>query len=205
MNIMQMRRGMSSASLPYNAEIEYLQGDFNSYIDLGIKFTGDTYISGAFFIPTVSGDTATSVFGARKSNAVNAFYFMYAYVGGSYRINPAYGTQNNTSVGNPPFNIKTEFVFNKNIFSFNGYTVTFSHSSFTTDVDITLFAINRLDIGVWHESSVRIYNIFIDNGNKLLNLIPVRVGQVGYMYDKVSGQLFGNAGTGDFVLGPDIQ
>ena len=35
--------------------------------------------------------------------------------------------------------------------------------------------------------------------------IPVRVGTVGYMYDRVSGQLFGNQGTGDFVLGPDVQ
>ena len=35
------------------------------------------------------------------------------------------------------------------------------------------------------------------------DFIPVRVGQVGYMYDKVSGQLFGNAGTGDFIVGPD--
>ena len=34
--------------------------------------------------------------------------------------------------------------------------------------------------------------------------IPVRVGLVGYMYDKVSGELFGNEGTGKFILGPDI-
>lgn len=26
---------------------------------------------------------------------------------------------------------------------------------------------------------------------------------VGYMYDRVSGELFGNAGTGAFVIGPD--
>jgi hypothetical protein len=35
------------------------------------------------------------------------------------------------------------------------------------------------------------------------DFIPVRVGNVGYMYDKVSGQLFGNSGTGNFILGPD--
>ena len=37
------------------------------------------------------------------------------------------------------------------------------------------------------------------------DLIPVRVGNTGYMYDKVSGQLFGNQGTGNFVLGPDKE
>ena len=37
----------------------------------------------------------------------------------------------------------------------------------------------------------------------VLDMIPVRVGNVGYMYDKVSRKLFGNAGTGYFILGPD--
>lgn len=36
------------------------------------------------------------------------------------------------------------------------------------------------------------------------DFIPVRVGTTGYMYDKVSGQLFGNAGTGSFILGADV-
>ena len=39
----------------------------------------------------------------------------------------------------------------------------------------------------------------------VMDCIPVRVGQTGYMYDKVSGNLFGNRGTGDFILGPDIN
>jgi hypothetical protein len=42
-----------------------------------------------------------------------------------------------------------------------------------------------------------------DGESLLIHLIPVRVGQVGYMYDKISGQLFGNVGTGSFFLGLD--
>lgn len=38
----------------------------------------------------------------------------------------------------------------------------------------------------------------------ILDLIPVRKGTVGYLYDRVSGKLFGNAGTGSFAIGPDI-
>ena len=45
--------------------------------------------------------------------------------------------------------------------------------------------------------------LFNNADNKIRDLIPVRVGNVGYMYDKVSRQLFGNSGTGDFILGPD--
>ena len=51
----------------------------------------------------------------------------------------------------------------------------------------------------------RIYSAQItDNTILARDLIPVRVGQVGYMYDRVSKKLFGNAGTGAFVLGPDV-
>lgn len=43
------------------------------------------------------------------------------------------------------------------------------------------------------------------NGVVTLDLIPVRVGTVGYMYDRVSGTLHGNDGGGAFIVGPDIQ
>jgi hypothetical protein len=49
-------------------------------------------------------------------------------------------------------------------------------------------------------SKVRIYRFYIEGK---IDLVPVRIGNVGYMYDKVSGKLFGNAGTGNFILGPD--
>jgi hypothetical protein len=54
-------------------------------------------------------------------------------------------------------------------------------------------------------SATRIWSfVATRNGAKVLDFIPVRVGQTGYLYDRVSGKLFGNAGTGDFVLGPDV-
>lgn len=53
-------------------------------------------------------------------------------------------------------------------------------------------------------ASIRMWKFSIIHGSNLVrDYIPVRVGQVGYMYDKVSGQLFGNAGTGNFTLGSD--
>ena len=52
----------------------------------------------------------------------------------------------------------------------------------------------------------RIYwlKLYDSNGVLSRDFVPIRFGSVGYMYDKVSGQLFGNAGTGDFILGNDI-
>ena len=42
------------------------------------------------------------------------------------------------------------------------------------------------------------------NGVLVRDFIPVRVGQTGYLFDRVTCQLFGNAGTGNFVLGDDM-
>ena len=42
-----------------------------------------------------------------------------------------------------------------------------------------------------------------DNDETLRDYTPVRVGSVGYFYDKVSNQLFGNSFAGDLVIGPD--
>lgn len=45
------------------------------------------------------------------------------------------------------------------------------------------------------------------NGVLIFDGVPVRVGSgssaVGYLFDRVSGELFGNAGTGAFTIGPD--
>ena len=43
----------------------------------------------------------------------------------------------------------------------------------------------------------------IRNGEKVADIIAVRKDGAGYMYDRVSGQLFGNQGTGAFIIGPD--
>lgn len=67
-----------------------------------------------------------------------------------------------------------------------------------------MFARHRQDNGVGNYSKAKIYYCKIWNGGALVrDFIPVRVGQVGYMYDKVSGELFGNSGSGSFTLGND--
>jgi len=51
----------------------------------------------------------------------------------------------------------------------------------------------------------KIYYVKIYNSTGLLfDGIPVRIGTTGYMYDKISNNLFENVGTGTFILGPDV-
>lgn len=52
--------------------------------------------------------------------------------------------------------------------------------------------------------SMQIYDKGVSaDGTLVRDFIPVRVGDVGYLYDRLSGQLFGNSGTGEFIIGPD--
>lgn len=51
----------------------------------------------------------------------------------------------------------------------------------------------------------RIYDLqFMIDDELCLDLIPVRIGLEGYMYDRVSGTILANSGTGSFIIGPDL-
>ena len=86
------------------------------------------------------------------------------------------------------------------------YIFTLFYSALVSPIDI--FGFSNYTDGIPKNNTCgrgRCHYFKIYDGNILLfDAIPVRVGDVGYMYDKVSGQLFGNAGTGEFVLGADI-
>jgi hypothetical protein len=71
-----------------------------------------------------------------------------------------------------------------------------------TSTETTILFTDRANLGFG--GAIYYFKIWDESGKLVFDAIPVRVGDVGYMYDKVSGQLFGNAGKGAFVLGSDI-
>ena len=55
-----------------------------------------------------------------------------------------------------------------------------------------------------NEYSAYVQSVKLEIGSDVVfNGIAVRKDDVGYFYDRVSGELFGNAGTGEFLIGPD--
>ena len=55
------------------------------------------------------------------------------------------------------------------------------------------------------KSKMRLHSFsIVRNGERILDYIPVRKGTVGYLYDRVSGKLFGNEGSGAFSYGSDV-
>lgn len=200
MKIVNRRRVMGKR-LPYNAEIEYLESTGTQYINTGILPSKDlrTKVVQAFTGNFILKNS--SVFGSRGQG--NSRY--WANYDDGFEI--GYGGYLKTSVVVHPNEICTiDFNYIKNdshYFSLNGieYNVTGTPN---TQYSIVLFG-RVVENTAPSLSPLRIYKVqFIRNNVLIGDLIPVRVGQVGYMYDKVSGQLFGNAGTGDFILGPDV-
>ena len=95
----------------------------------------------------------------------------------------------------------------RNLYINNSLILTGDTVNFSINRTILLFALNCPVYEHYTEQSAfRCYRFTIYNNDLIFNdFIPVRVGNVGYMYDKISGQLFGNAGTGEFILGPDVN
>jgi hypothetical protein len=88
--------------------------------------------------------------------------------------------------------------------SINAASVAITRSAFNSTYPIYLFAMNNVGNAAM-KARMKLYSFSLsENGTQIMDMIPVRVGTTGYMYDKVSKTLFGNAGTGDFVLGNDV-
>lgn len=199
--IIDRRRVMGGRNLPYDAEIEYLESSGTQYIETDILPNSKMRAQCAF----LCNFNNTAVFGSRD----------YNYVGSKDFDLIAYDSYNNGILwrfnsNNITFNKLLPFAYKRyDIDMGNTYCIIDGHEYLTATTipwqaevnTLTLFArkVPNIVLGV---VSIFYFKL-LEEDNILLDLIPVRVGNVGYMYDKVSGQLFGNSGTGAFILGPD--
>lgn len=196
-------------TLPYDAEIEYLRGTGTQYIDSGIECTGDLSVRCKYRVST---DVNSALLGGIY-NYGNTIFRHHLTPNGNKGV--FYWFQNN-SQSTPSitysWSVNTWCTFeisaHLGAYKIDSTLGTFTplSSSLTTQANYGIFA--RLSGNV--ATQIRTGNndlAFLQlsrNGVLLRDFIPVRVGQVGYMYDKVSGELFGNDGTGSFTLGPDV-
>jgi hypothetical protein len=85
--------------------------------------------------------------------------------------------------------------------------------AYSNDLGVPLYpmfvlALNSGGVANIGSTRLRVSAFSISQSGALVrDYIPVRVGSgssaVGYLFDRASGQLFGNAGTGSFTVGPD--
>lgn len=200
--IIDIRRQMGGKPLPYDAEVEYLKGDGHAFINTGIMLNSNDVLSGRMY--KENNISSSSLFGACGISYTASSIFAY-----STQYNTPYLRFNHaTSVRQTRLPATGEFIFYE------------SKDEIRVErIDGTIFGRTTLKVTSYYEIS-RECMLFKANGDGAalqglrvmwfkikdkIDMIPVRVGNTGYMYDKVSGKLFGNDGTGEFILGPDVM
>lgn len=195
--------------VPFDKQIEYLQSTGTQYINLPLTVAKSTYFEvGGEITALHPNNNKYSLLGANPSAQFSTAFYSYNSSGNTNTYSSSIGNKTDNGGWSAVINSKTSF----SLSTTKLYSEQVTNSSIITNksvsrpltANITSFRIfkNYTDSNGY---PVKIHNFYVTVENNLIyNLIPVRVGQVGYMYDKVSGQLFGNSGTDSFVLGPDI-
>lgn len=187
-------------NLPYDAEVAYLMSDGTAYIDTGIANTDSVRFNIKIAITSTS---SANVFGC--SDGTNRIGIVIN--NSTNKTNCRWGTSlddlNSTlSVGEYTLTNIPE----GNVFHLNEESLTLTANTFSTSKIIHLFGMNSQSgsNSSTPDNVKLIYAKFYNGSTKVLDLIPVRVGQVGYLYDKVSEELFANAAeSGALVIGAD--
>ena len=211
MMMINRRRVCGGKSLPYDAEIEYLESLGEVILSKGAYINTEfTPKNTTRVVIKVKGNYVADrwFFGARTAYANNAFGF---YGNNSSTFFAAQYGGNYIDFG------KYDFENSRVIVDFNGAAGTCTLSSeygstvskgigagsFTAPCPLCLFCLNNNGNAISFAGTKMYAAKIYDNGVLVRDYIPVRKGTTGYLYDKISGQLFGNAGTDDFILGAD--
>lgn len=190
---------MSGKRLPYDAELEYLQSTGTQWIDIDASkvATASRYVcSGQYMV----GSNQAMIW-SHGYRGVRVYGAKIGFVTGRYQ----------TADTTVSFNVQCTSHFDASTLKgilYSGDGTELANVDLGTSSAsgvLRLFAASPTATGyVASSSRISTMQVYDSSGDILLDLIPVRKGTVGYMYDRVSGELFGNAGTGDFVLGPDV-
>lgn len=193
--------------LPYDAQVEYLQSTSAQYINTGISGgTDNLEITCEFKF------TSFVKYGAIYGNYVsdnhngNRLILAESRGRGCVCCNTICTTTGNNVISISP-NTNYKIIVNNSRINLNNTIINISKTKkgTTNNGNIALFNRSITNVNTARNIGAQIKSFSIkNNGLLVLDMIPVRVGTTGYMYDKVSGQLFGNIGTGNFILGNDI-
>lgn len=193
-NLIDFRRRMLMTVLPYDAEVEYIESTGTQYINTGIKLFESGGLTTLEFSMDVYVNTGQTV----CSCIVNAMKETDPYPG--VVIRTFYDNKIQIARGG-----EADAPIIGTCGTFQSITRT-ENVSFQHDIPTTIFAGLDGNNAPWRYCKLKLYRLSIKKDSILLfDAIPVRLGQVGYLYDKVSGELFGNAGTGNFIIGNDIN
>lgn len=200
--------GGSSPVLPYDAEVEWICSDGETYIDTGVKPSNTVRFEIVMDIPELT--TGIWPFGAWTSSSAGKMCLFYNKDTKQWRWhfgNTSTAKTEAITVGRYTFDNHSASAARILNVKHGSTTTSYTNTSntFTGANNIFLFALNTGTSSANKHADEKLVSAKFWSGSTLIrDYIPVRVGQVGYLYDKVSGELFGNSGSGSFTLGSDV-
>ena len=192
------RRYMGSKSLPYDAEIEYLDfgNDGTNVIDTNVVLsTYDITIKTKIYYSGYSSSGSYQSWFSAYTNEQSDTYRIIRNGSSSSQVLVHNGTRAQGQGNGVSVQLNTLYTIEiyPTYITMNNVQTVFDHNGH-----------GNKNTGSMKLVRMRYYYFQVIKGNDIiLDLIPVRIDTTGYMYDKVSKQLFANTGTGSFVLGPD--
>ena len=188
----------------YDAEIEYLETDGTAYIDTNVIETSKTRFELEFYVSSFTAPTsAKALFGARGGITWQCCVTIDA---NASTIIWHRGNKNSSSKAFTSGLWQFSNMQNSNtLVTNNGNLSAANQGKYSSTSKFYIFASSWGSGTHYGIPNLRFNTGKITNGATLVrDYIPVRVGQVGYLFDKISKKLFGNANdSGAFILGPD--
>ena len=211
-------RNNVKAPLPYDAEVEYLETvSWGAWIDTGIFANAGTSFD-IVFTGMDGGNLA--LFGTSNSGNTNGAIECFWYSNFFQFVAPTSNTTSriiSTTQYEYAIGYKTEIIYNNSQISIRrsdgldtSYDVSPAWYSEYESTRTIVFPGTHRGVNASYMAAIKCYAMKIWNQGRIVrDYIPVRftneLGQSeGAMYDRVSGALFCNAGTGSFVIGPEV-
>lgn len=195
---------MTEKALPYDAEVEYMLINANNYFFTDYYPNENTVVE-CVFKPITTSNNALFC-GATDTNKQFELYkwgdtieFHYGSIIERPRVGYSLYTDDY---------LKATLGENKGelIAPDATLTVTFSQT-FNINVPLAVFGLNRNGTVTKYYGNLYPVKSFVikESGVTLHDYIPVRIGNIGYFYDKITGQLHATEGGsgGNFTPGPD--
>ena len=199
-----------AAPLPYDAEVQYLDSSGTQWLNTGIYPTSD--IGAKMVVAPLSsttGDQCALFCGSDSWRWGFGFRFNATIQISCLSRSVAFQNVDWTPVGSVK---EVSYNFSNEKKAYLDGSLVYDNIPYGTVESpgpIWMFGGNYNGTNeLWRGAKMRVYSCqMTDDGVLVRDFIPVRVGSgasaVGYMYCRVLGTLFGNAGTGAFAIGPD--
>ena len=214
---LKYRLSSIASNLPYDSEVEYLYGNENQYIDTGIIPDSTCGIRIRVKNGYTTSKSANRYIVGLRNNSNNTRWcigiidnpykdtipYYYGYGTDTY-IRPSTPFDAYAKIATLSLNYLNDKKFKCESGAITG-SINLPSLSFTPSYNIRLFG--SAGVSAYYTSwKGYMYSATISRGSDIImDLIPVRKNGVGYMYDKISGTLYGNNGTGTFSYGADVS